>query len=80
MRLKGRVNRLEGKFGIKKFNHTRSARVGVDSRYPEHQLDQFIAEHGFDAPDCLLIVISFVTTNDADPITEPYVMRETASV
>ena len=74
MRLAGRVNRLERKLGTKHFQHTRSAIVGVDSRYPKDQLNQFTAEHGFDDPDCRLIVISFVTTNDADPITGPYVM------
>ena len=77
MRLTGRVNRLEGKLGTKHFQHTRSACVGVDSRYPETQLNRFIAEHGFDDPDCILVVHSIVTTNSADPIIEPYVIRET---
>ena len=72
MRLAGRVTRLETKHGV--HQHTRFAMVGVDSRYPKDQLGQFTAEHGFDDPDCRLIVISFVTTNDADPITGPYVM------
>ena len=77
MRLTGRVNRLEGKLGTKHFQHTRSASVVVDSRYPEDQLNQFIAEHGFDAPDCFLVIRSIVTTNPADPIIEPRVNRET---
>jgi len=80
MRLAGRVNRLEKKHGVREHKQTRWARVGVDSRYPKDQLNQFIAEHGFDDPDCLLFVISFVTTDDADPITGPYVMEESASV
>ena len=80
MRLAGRVTRLEKKHGVHEHKHTRSARVGVDSRYPKDQLNQFIDEHGFDALDCLLVVISFVTTNDADPITGPYVISENSLV
>ncbi len=72
MKLAGRVNRLEKKHG-----DTRSAQMAVDSRYPKDQLDRFIAEHGFDDPDCILVVHSIVTTNSADPIIEPYVIRET---
>jgi hypothetical protein len=74
------MNRLEKKHGIHEHRCTRSVIVGVDSRYPKDRLNQFIAEHGFDDPDCLLFVISFVTTDDADPITGPYVMEESASV
>ena len=77
MRLTGRVNRLEGKLGTKHFQHTRSAEVVVDSRYPEDQLNRFIAEHGFDDPDCFLVIRSIVTTNAAKPITGPYVLRQT---
>ena len=77
MRLAGRVNRLEKKHGVHEHQHTRSAQMAVDSRYPEDQLNQFIAEHGFDDPDCILVVHSIVSPNDANPIIEPYVIRET---
>ena len=80
MRLAARVGRLEKKHGVHEHKHTRSATMQVDSRYPEDQLNQFIAEHGLDDPDCLLIIHSIVTTNDADEIIEPCVMSENAVV
>ena len=80
MRLAGRVTRLKKKHKIHESRFTRSASVDVDSRYPEDQLNQFIAEHGFDDPDCLLVVRSYVNINPADPIIEPSVNREIALV
>jgi len=77
MRLAGRVNRLEKKHGVHEHRYTRSAQMAVDSRYPEDQLNQFIAEHGFDDPNCILVVTSLVTTNPAAPIIKPYVIQET---
>jgi hypothetical protein len=80
MRLAGRVTRLKQKYKIHERRFTRSASVSVDSRYPKDQLNQFIAEHGFDDPDCLLVVRSYANINPVDPIIEPYVNREIALV
>ena len=78
--LADRVTRLKKNHKIHERRFTRSASVDVDSRYPEDQLNQFIAEHGFDDPDCLLVVRSHVNINPVDPIIEPYANREIALV
>jgi hypothetical protein len=80
MRLAGRVTRLERRYGVDEHRYARSACVVVDSRYPDDQLHQFIAERGFDDPECFLVIRSLVTTKPAAPIIEPYVLREAALV
>jgi len=78
VRLLGRVNRLEQKQGGRRNRFARSAFVTVDSRYPRDRLDRYIAEHGFDAPDCLLFINSYECKDDDEMVELSFDAREMA--
>ncbi len=67
--LKARLDKLEGRGGIR----LRTV-ISVHDEYPRELLDQFMAENGFDGPECFTLI--FRRFGDENIMAEPKILSQ----
>jgi hypothetical protein len=66
---KARLDKLEARAGIQ----LRTV-IRVHDEYPRELLDQFMAENGFDGPECFTVILS--RFGDEFIMAEPKILRQ----
>ena len=67
--LNARLVKLEGRGGIR-----RHIAITVHDEYPRELLDKFMAENGFDGPECFTVI--FKRFGDENIMAEPKILRQ----
>jgi hypothetical protein len=66
---KARLDKLEGRVGIR----LRTV-ISAHHEYPRELLDKFMAENGFDGPECFTVI--FKRFGDENIMAEPKILRQ----
>jgi len=67
--LKARLDKLEGRAGFR-----RHIAIAVHDEYPRELLDQFMAENGFEGPECFTLI--FRRFGDENIMAEPKILSQ----